>query len=140
MKEMTDGQETIRIGEETARVDAKWVATGEAAWHKEIITEVRSITIPLRREEMVVERKYFDYDGAEKANRVEISRIPLREERLEIKVQPFDIQEVAISKQKCGCFQKVDIPLTREVLAVKHSNGSNFELVDLESTVIGKKD
>lgn len=140
MKEMTDGQKINRIREENVRVDTHWVATGELNWHKEVITEERSITIPLRRQELVVERKYFDSEGAEKVNQVEVSRIPLREERLEIKVQPFDIQEVSISKQQSECFQKVDIPLRREVLAVKHSNGSTFELVDLGTSLIGKED
>ena len=104
---------------EISDLQLHWTPTGEINWHKEIITEEKSVRVPVRREELVIERKYLDRDQAGTEPRVETTRYVLREERLDYQMHPLDIQAVSIDKQLLQGLQPVDVILKKEIMAIK---------------------
>ncbi|MEA4924486.1 MAG: YsnF/AvaK domain-containing protein [Syntrophomonadaceae bacterium] len=109
------------LREEKLDVIKKWINTGECQWHKEIITEEKNYSIPLKREELVVEQNYPD--PASPGSRIETIRIPLREERPDISRQTFDLEEVQIYKKPVRQHETVRENLRKEVLVIKSSAG-----------------
>ena len=79
----------------------------------------KMIKIPVRREELVIERKYLIPDEAGTDLRVESTRYVLREERLHYQVRPFDIQTVRIDKRSVQGFHPTEVTLKKEILALK---------------------
>ncbi len=109
------------LREEKLDVIKKWIHTAELQWHKEIITEEKNYSIPIKREELVIEQKYPDLDPASRGNRIETIRIPLREERLDINRQTFDLEEVQIYKKPVRQRETIRENLKKEVLVIKSS-------------------
>ncbi|MEQ8200107.1 MAG: YsnF/AvaK domain-containing protein [Syntrophomonadaceae bacterium] len=129
MDDNPGGQKLI-LKEEVPSSQTHRVPIGVVDWHKETITEERTITVPVRREELVVKWKYLDRDTAGTESKVETIRFPLREERLDYQVKPFDIQDVRIYKQMVQELQPTGVTLKKEVLAIEKDEGINKEPID----------
>lgn len=124
------GRPRFILREEIPDLQLHWTPIGEVNWHTEIITEEKSVKVPVRREELVVERKYLDRDQAGTEPRVETTRYVLREERLDYQMNPFDIQAVRIDKQPLQELQPVEVTLKKEILAIKKYEGIIAEIID----------
>ncbi|KUG02789.1 hypothetical protein ASZ90_019865 [hydrocarbon metagenome] len=110
---------TFPLREEELEVKRKWVETGEINCHKEVLTEEKTITVPVKREELIIEKKILDADSPDQSTRTEIIRIPLREERVEINKQTYDLETVEIYKQQLHEYEIVDAMLKKEVMSTK---------------------
>ncbi|WP_332697713.1 YsnF/AvaK domain-containing protein [Halalkalibacter lacteus] len=100
----SDGSEqTIQIREEQLDIKKERVQTGEVKVHKEVVEEQKTFTVPIRREEMVIEA------GSE-----EELRIPLKEEEIEIRKHPVQVNEVSISKRQIQEMEQVKETLKKE--------------------------
>ena len=98
----------IQLREEQLDIKKQRVQTGEVTIHKEIVEEQKTFTIPIRREEMVIEA------GSE-----EELRIPLKEEEVEISKHPVKVNEVSISKQQIDEIQHVKETVKRETADIE---------------------
>lgn len=117
------GGRKLLLREEVPDLRLHWIPTEEVSWHTETITEEKTIKIPVRREELVIERKYLIPDEAGTDLRVESTRYVLREERLHYQVCPFDIQTVRIDKRSVQGFHPTGVTLKKEILAIKRDEG-----------------
>ncbi len=117
---------TIPIREEEMDVKRKWVQTGEINCHKEVLTEERTISVPVKREELIIEKKIIDADSPDQSTRTEITRIPLREERVDINKYTYDLEQVEVYKQEFNENQLVDAMLKKDILIIKTSGDADI--------------
>jgi len=54
---------TIQLREERLRVHKHTVQTGEVRVHKEVVSDVKTIQVPVEREEVVIERRQVNRPG-----------------------------------------------------------------------------
>ncbi|MEN6327084.1 MAG: YsnF/AvaK domain-containing protein [Syntrophomonas sp.] len=122
-------QEKITLGLKEEQLDIKkdWVQIGEINWHKEVLTEEKNITVPIKREEIVIEQKFFEPESPEKPIRFETIRIPVREERIELNKVTYNLEEVDIYLKRIQQTVTIDEVLKREVLNLKTSGNVNIE-------------
>jgi uncharacterized protein (TIGR02271 family) len=92
-------ERTIRLHEERLKVDKQPVRTGEVEVRKEVHTEQKSITVPVEREEVVIERRPASGQPAGDIKAEEI-RIPVKEEKVHVHKEAVVKEEVSVGKQK----------------------------------------
>ncbi|WP_216830677.1 YsnF/AvaK domain-containing protein [Alkalihalobacterium elongatum] len=96
-------EQMVQLREEELDIKKDRVQTGEVKIHKEVVEDTKTITVPIRRQEMVIE-----------AGDEEQYRIPLNEEEIEIHKHPVKLNEVSISKQQVTEMQQVKARLKKE--------------------------
>ena len=101
-----DEEQVLELREERLEVGKDRMQAGELQLRKEIVTETKTVEIPLTREEIVVERRSLDgvdYKGdlATYAfgDQKEI-RIPVSEEKVHIEKKVVPREEIRITKQR----------------------------------------
>lgn len=102
----TDGineVERIELREEHLDIKKERVKTGEVNIRKEIVEGEKTITVPIKREEMVVE-----------AGSDEELRIPLKEEEIKLIKYPVKVGEVVVSKQQMEEIKEVKEKVKKE--------------------------
>lgn len=93
--------EKIKLHEERLNISKEKIQAGEVVLRKEIIEEIRTVTIPVLREELVIEK--VDKDN----NVQEIERIVLMQEEI-------NIEKVSVIKEKVD-IKKIEVQDTKLV-------------------------
>ncbi|MDV2686101.1 YsnF/AvaK domain-containing protein [Alkalihalophilus lindianensis] len=106
--EASNNHETMQLREEELDIKKERVQTGEVKIHKEVVEDQKTITIPVRREEMVIEA------GSE-----EELRIPLKEEEIDISKHPVQLNEVIVKKHQVEDVQHIKENLKKETVVVE---------------------
>ncbi len=76
----------MQLREEQMKISKSKIKTGEVSIHKEVLTEEKNITVPVKREELVIENTVCDPQFHDKSEgHTETIRIPIKEERIDIK-------------------------------------------------------
>jgi uncharacterized protein (TIGR02271 family) len=78
----------FQLREERLDICKKIVQTAEVNIHKESFTEEKTFTVPVTREELVIEKRLLP------EGKTEIIRIPIKEERFEIVRHPVALEDV----------------------------------------------
>lgn len=134
LRDRTGGRDRIQLVSERLNVNKERVQAGEARLRKEVITEQQNITVPVQREELVIERNPVA-EGQVAAD-AEIGkdgdiRIPLTEERVKVDKQPFVREEVSVGKKTVQEERNVSDQVRREELRVEEDGRNrNDEDVD----------
>ncbi len=124
---------TVELVEEQLRAETRSVQTGEVTIRKEVVTETRTIEVPVRREELVIERHAVDRrpvdagdrgkadpliaqltDRLQQMQSGETLRIPIIEEDIVVHKRPVVIEEVTVGKRTIQETQKVSDTVRRE--------------------------
>lgn len=108
--DIQDGK--IRLHEEKLNITKEKIQAGEVVARKEIIEEIKTITIPVLREELVIEK--IDKDN----NVEEVERIVLMEEEV-------NINKVAIIKEKVD-IKKIEVKDTKIVTEILRKEEVDF--------------
>ncbi|MBC8121143.1 MAG: YsnF/AvaK domain-containing protein [Gemmatimonadaceae bacterium] len=118
----TGERQRIELRAETLHVNKRQVKTGEVRIRKEIITEIRTIQVPVTREELVIEQHVFKEGEADTdaASNIQEIRIPLMEEQVVIEKRSVVIEEVFIDKQRIQEVRRITEPIRREQLLIEH--------------------
>lgn len=97
----TKEEKTMPLREEQLKVDKEDVQTGEVEIGKEVKTEKRDMDIPVRHDEIYVERRPVDENKTDSApvNDSEEIRVPIVEEKLEVTKKPVVTDEVVVGKR-----------------------------------------
>jgi len=108
--------QTIELKEEELHANKTPVQTGEVQVHKEVITENRTIDVPVTREEVVIERHAVDRPatGADFADRDQTLRIPVMEEQVNVEKTAVVREEIEIGKRSVSDTQRVSGDVRRE--------------------------
>jgi len=119
----------IQLLSEVLRVHKERVSTGEVRLRKQVITENRSIDVPVTREELVLERQPVEKTGVasrEIGGDQEI-RVPLSEEQVRVEKRPIVKEEVRVGKKKVQESRQVNEQVRREELHVDREGDVNTE-------------
>jgi uncharacterized protein (TIGR02271 family) len=126
-----DGRETeMQLREEELEINKEREQTGEIDVRTDVIEEEKTIRIPVKRQEMVVE-----------AGDEEELRIPLKEEQVEIEKQPVKLNEVSVSKRQVQEVEQIKETLKKEELDVDvEGTEDEFRAKDQGAEIEGNAD
>lgn len=115
-----DEDKEMQLRAERLVVNKERVRHGEARVRKEIVTEMRSIDVPVSREELVIERRAVS--GADRADGEPLSdetvRIPLSEERVNVSKETVVREQVEIGKRRIEGTEHISDTVRHEELRV----------------------
>ena len=109
---------TIQLKEEQLRVTKTPVETGDVKVRKEVHTDHRTVTVPVEREEVVVERRPAAGTTSGEVKAEEI-RIPVKEEKVNVSKETVAREEVRVAKRKVRDTKEVSDDVRREELVVE---------------------
>lgn len=111
--------ETIQLKEEKIDVNTREVQTGEVRARKRVVEETKTVEVPVRHEEVVIERHKLnngsDADGVSKDDEMVI---PISEEQIEVTKHPVVKEEVSINKQEVEDTKQVSETVRKEDINV----------------------
>jgi uncharacterized protein (TIGR02271 family) len=113
----------VELREEELRAEKERVKAGEVRLRKEVVTEDRTIEVPVTREEVVVERRPAargqeargDIDEGEEI------RIPVMEEDVRVEKTPVVREEVTLKKREVHDTERVSDTVRREEARIEES-------------------
>ena len=103
----------IAVREEELQAHKQLVETGEVRVRKEVVTEHRTLEVPVQREEVVIERR------TPTGEPVEEIRIPVREEQVTVEKRPVVKEEVTVGKRLVQGTEQVGGEVRKEVVRVE---------------------
>jgi uncharacterized protein (TIGR02271 family) len=113
------GTRTIEAREEEVQVRKRPVQTGEAEVYKEVRTEHRSIDVPVRKEELVIERHAVGrHPASGPVGESERVRIPLSEEQVDVEKRTVATEQVTVGKRLKEEEEHVDATVRKEDIKV----------------------
>jgi uncharacterized protein (TIGR02271 family) len=107
----------IEVREEELQAHKQLVEAGEVRVRKEVVTEHRTIEVPVQREEVVIERH------APTGVLVEEIRIPVSEEQVTVEKWPVVKEEVTVGKRVVQGTERVGSEVRKEVVRVEREGG-----------------
>ena len=110
---------TVELREDELHARKQMVEVGEVEIRKEVVTEMRTIEVPVTREELVVERRPAGQAPDRPAGGGETIRVPLREEEVTIEKRPVVYEEVEVGKREVRDTERVAREVRREVADVE---------------------
>ncbi len=109
----------IRLYEERLRVSKEEVQTGEVRVSKEVTTEMQTLTVPVEREEVVIERHAVNRPAEGAAFGAENIRVPVREEQVTVEKEAVLKEEVRVGKRQVHDTERVSGTVRTEHLKVE---------------------
>lgn len=114
-KLLDDSAITLQLKEEQLDIAKKWIETDKVNVYKETFLEEKSFTIPISREELVIERRPADSQTPEhKDISQEVIRIPVSEERVEFTKHKITLEDVSIYKQQLEDIKHIEAIIKKE--------------------------
>lgn len=122
-----EGDQRIELREEELQVRKQAMQTGEVGISKEVVSEQRTLEVPVTREEVVVERHAVDRRPSDRPvdDRGEVIEVPLRQEEVTLEKRPVVYEEVEVGKRSVQETQQVSGTVRREELAVEREGQVN---------------
>ena len=119
------GEQTLQLREEELSTRKQSVETGQVSIGKEVVSEQRTIDVPVTREEVTIERHAVDRRPSDRAidERGETISIPVHEEQVTAQKQAVVYEEVEVGKRAVQETQRVSETVRREE-AVIDKDGS----------------
>ncbi|MDG3002921.1 YsnF/AvaK domain-containing protein [Paludisphaera mucosa] len=112
---------TIQLRAERLKVDKRPVDAGEVSVRKEVVTENKTITVPVEREEVVIERRAGSGQvtkGGISSSGTEEIHIPVRREEIEVGKESVVTDEISVGKRKVQGTQQASGTVRKEQLKV----------------------
>ena len=104
----------IQLHEEELKPHKEFVETGQVRVRKEVVSEVRTIEVPVQREEMIIERR------TPTGEYISDIRIPIREEQIKVEKHAVVKEEVNVSKRTVQETERVSGEVHKEVIHIEH--------------------
>ena len=111
--------QTVQLKEEQMRVNKDSTKVGDVQVRKEVHTEHKQITVPVEREEVVIERRAVSGAAASGDITAQEIRIPVKEERVHVSKETVVKEEVSVGKRKVQDTQTVTGDVRKEELVVE---------------------
>jgi uncharacterized protein (TIGR02271 family) len=131
--------EPLELVEEEASPRVITVPVGEVRVRKVVVTEERTLTVTVAREEVVVERTLLPADAGQEAEDPgrpvparlggdeEVVRIPVYEEQVLVEKRPFVREEVVVRKRRVPQEVEVETEVRREEPVVEKMGGGRVD-------------
>lgn len=117
-EESTYDNKALKLKEEHLDIIKNWVKTGDVTVHKEVVTEEKNITVPIKREELVIEKKVFNGETFSDEH-TETIRIPIREEHIDIVKNMVNLEDVSVYKRQFEEIEHIEENLKKEGLHIE---------------------
>jgi uncharacterized protein (TIGR02271 family) len=101
------------------------VQTGEVKVRKEVVTEHKTMDVPVERAEVVIERRPVRREAAAGDIRAEEVRVPVRGERVDVRKEAVVTGEVSVGKRKVQSSRRVGGHVRKERLKVEREGDVN---------------
>jgi len=123
----TEAGQTVQLKEEQLHASKTPVQTGEVRVRKEVVTEQKTIDVPVQREEVVIERHPVSGRPATSADirPGEEIRIPVKEEKVNVDKEAVVLEEVSVGKRKVTDTEHVAGTVRKEQLKVEREGDVN---------------
>ena len=123
-----DGDRMLQLREEELRVGKELVEVGGVLFRKEVVSEPRTIEVPITREEVVIERHAVDPRPADRPiGETETIEVPVREERVTVEKRPVVAEEVRIGKRNVQDSERVSETVRREEVVLDTEGDVDIE-------------
>ena len=120
-----EDQKRLQLREEELVATKERVQAGEVRVRKDIVTEEKTITVPVTREEAVIERHPVSGRAASgDINEGEEIRIPLSEEEVRVEKRPVVKEEITVSKRQKQETETVRDTVRREEARIEEAGTS----------------
>ena len=115
MRDPRDERRKVELTEEELRARKERERTGEVEIRKEMVTEEKTLDVPVTREEVVVERRPVERRPASgTVGAGETIEVPVHEERVEVEKQPVVYEEIDVGKRQVQDTERVSGTVRRE--------------------------
>src|SRR5512135_2260125 len=116
-----EGDQTVQVREEELQARKQPVETGAARVRKEVVTEHRTMEVPVQREEVVIERQAptGEPTAASDIGPGEEIRVPVREEQVSVEKKPVVKEEVTVGKRAVQHTERVGGEVRKEEVRVE---------------------
>ena len=122
----------IQLRKEQLEISKELVHTADVASHKEVVTEEKTITVPVTHEELVIEKKDLNDSTSDTGGEYsEIMRIPLTEEQIEVVKHPVKLEDVSIYTNQYQETEHVEETIKKETARIETSG--NVKVVDQDT-------
>ncbi len=124
----TEKERSIRLSEEMLGAEKQSVQTGEVTIHKEVVTEQKTIEVPVQHEEIVIERHTISGSQTSETpiGEGEVIRVPVREEQVHVTKTPIVTGEVSVGKRTVEEEKEFTDTVRREELHVEHKGDAKI--------------
>jgi len=127
-----EAERSVELREEQLRARKETVEAGEVALRKDVVTEQRTVDVPVTREEVVVERHPVAGrpSGGEIREGEEV-RVPVREEQVRLDKEAVVTEEVSVGKRPVTDNERVSGTVRREEARVETEGDVHARREDL---------
>jgi uncharacterized protein (TIGR02271 family) len=106
---------TLQLREEQLDVNKSTVQTGEVILSKDVVEEQKSMDVPVKHEEVVIERRSFDNKESDSPiTSGETIHIPVSEERVNVDKHTVLTGEISASKQEVEETKHIEETIKKE--------------------------
>lgn len=124
----TAAEKTVHLHEEQLNVQKQPVQTGEVRVGKEVVTEHKTIEVPVQREEVVVERRPASGTASADTMRPgEEIRIPVKEEEVHVEKVAVAKEDVTVGKRIVQDTKKVSGDVRKEEVKIEEEGNANVQ-------------
>ncbi|MBM7694187.1 uncharacterized protein (TIGR02271 family) [Peribacillus deserti] len=126
----TEEERTLRLREEQLNVSKREVQTGEVEVNKEVYEERQTMEVPVKREEVYVERRPVHEEGAAFDSTVdenETIKVPIVEEQIEVTKKPVVTDEIVIGKRTVEETKQVSETVKKEDATLDTTGSTKVE-------------
>jgi uncharacterized protein (TIGR02271 family) len=127
--ETQDGM--LQLHKEKLDITKQRVETADVRVYKNTYTEVKQILVPVVHEELVIEKKGLTSDHSD----LEITRIPMSEEHIEVTLHPTVLHNIKVDTQQFEEVIQISETLKEEKLRIETIGDIKVEVVDPPSDV-----
>jgi uncharacterized protein (TIGR02271 family) len=109
-------RDTMALREEQLQARKQSVEAGQVSLGKDVVEERRSVDVPVKREEVFIDRHPVDRPAADQPidDSGKTIDVPVRQEQVEVSKQPVVYEEVGVGKREVTEQQKVSDSVRRE--------------------------
>jgi uncharacterized protein (TIGR02271 family) len=124
-----EGVQRIQLREERLSARKQTVQAGEVQVHKDVITETRTVDVPVSHEEVVIERRpVTDRTVADTPiGQDETIRVPLNREEVTLEKQAYVREEVEVGKRSVTETEHLSGTVRREEARVENTGDVHIE-------------
>src|SRR2546421_5491355 len=131
----TEGQQNLKLREEQLRAQKQPVETGEVRLRKDVVTEQKSVDVPVSREEVYVERRPGSGQPTDQPiGEGETYRVPVREEQVTVEKQAVEREEVGMGKRPVEETKRVSDTVRREEAHVEREGDVGIQGTEGDTT------
>lgn len=112
----SDSDMKMELREEQMKISKNKIQTGQVSIHKEVLTEEENITVPVKREELVIEKTVFNPQTHDKSDdHTETIRIPISKERIHIHKEPVTLEDISVKNHQYKEIEHITETLKKEI-------------------------